>query len=67
MEHFKAYFNNLISNSPLITIPMITYFGYLFSGSVSTFMQLINSTKLKHYQCAEPHCGQRSLTSGRTN
>ena len=31
MEHFKTYFNNLISNSPLITIPIVTCFGYLFA------------------------------------
>ena len=31
MEHVKTYFNNLISNSPLITIPIVTYFGYLFA------------------------------------
>jgi hypothetical protein len=27
----KTYFNNIISNSILITIPIVTYFGYLFS------------------------------------
>jgi hypothetical protein len=31
MEHFKTYINNLISNSPLITIPIVTCFGYLFA------------------------------------
>jgi hypothetical protein len=31
MEHFKAYFINLISNSPLITIPLVTCFGYYFA------------------------------------
>ena len=31
MGHFKIYFNNLISNSPLITIPLVTCFGYLFA------------------------------------
>ena len=31
MEHFKTYINNLISNSPLITIPIFTYFGYLIA------------------------------------
>jgi heme/copper-type cytochrome/quinol oxidase subunit 2 len=31
MDHFKAYFKNLISNSPLITIPIVTCFGYLFA------------------------------------
>jgi uncharacterized membrane protein len=31
VEHIKNYFNNLISNSPLITIPIITCFGYLFA------------------------------------
>jgi hypothetical protein len=31
MEHIKIYFNNLISNSPLITIPIVTCFGYLFA------------------------------------
>jgi hypothetical protein len=31
MEHIKAYFNNLLSNSPLLTISIITCFGYLFA------------------------------------
>jgi hypothetical protein len=31
MEHVKTYFNNLISNSPIITISIVTCFGYLFA------------------------------------
>ena len=31
MEHIKKYLDNLISNSPLITIPVVTGFGYLFA------------------------------------
>jgi hypothetical protein len=31
MEQVKTYFNNLISNSPIITISIVTCFGYLFA------------------------------------
>ena len=31
MERIKSYFNNLITNSSLITIPIVTYLGYLFA------------------------------------
>ena len=31
MEHIKSYLNNLITNSSLITISIVTYLGYLFA------------------------------------
>jgi hypothetical protein len=31
MEYVKTYFNNLIFNSPLVTIFIVTCFGYLFA------------------------------------